>query len=214
MLRNLWVIIILCTTAFNAKAQILGDSVNQDQLVQFSGVVVTADSLRPLPYTSIMAKGTHIGTISDFYGYFSFVAQKGDTIQFSSIGYKKAQYIIPDTLMEDRYSLIQMMQSDTILLRETVIYPWPSKEDFKDAFLALEIPNDDLERARVNLERERLREMGENLSMDGTENYRYSMQQYQTQLYYAGQAPPVNIFNPIAWAQFINAWRNGDFKRK
>ena len=32
--------------------------------------------------------------------------------------------------------------------------------------------------------------------------------------YYAGQAPPQNIFNVFAWAQFIEAWKRGDFKRK
>jgi len=29
-----------------------------------------------------------------------------------------------------------------------------------------------------------------------------------------GQVPPQNIFNPIAWAEFIQAWKRGDFKRK
>jgi len=31
---------------------------------------------------------------------------------------------------------------------------------------------------------------------------------------YAGQMPPQNIFNPAAWAEFIKAWKRGDFKRK
>jgi len=31
---------------------------------------------------------------------------------------------------------------------------------------------------------------------------------------YAGQAPPMNIFNPAAWAKFIEAWKRGDFKNK
>jgi hypothetical protein len=31
---------------------------------------------------------------------------------------------------------------------------------------------------------------------------------------YAGQNPPQNIFNPAAWAEFIQAWKRGDFKRK
>lgn len=207
------VVTILICCGSTSKAQ-LGGAPPDSNLVQFSGVVITADSLKALPYTSIIAKGTHIGTIADYYGYFSFVARKADTIEFSAIGYKKAQFVIPDSLTDNRYSLIQMMQGDTILLRETVIYPWPSREQFKEAFLALRVPDDDLERARKNLERERLRDLGEDLAMDGSENYRYSMQQYQNQLYYAGQGPPINLFNPIAWAKFIEAWRNGDFKKK
>ena len=29
-----------------------------------------------------------------------------------------------------------------------------------------------------------------------------------------GQVPPQNIFNPIAWANFIDAWKRGDFRKK
>jgi hypothetical protein len=31
---------------------------------------------------------------------------------------------------------------------------------------------------------------------------------------YQGQVPPQNIFNPMAWAEFIQAWKRGDFKKK
>jgi hypothetical protein len=31
---------------------------------------------------------------------------------------------------------------------------------------------------------------------------------------YRGQIPPMNIFNPMAWAEFIESWKRGDFKRK
>ena len=31
---------------------------------------------------------------------------------------------------------------------------------------------------------------------------------------YQGQTPPMNIFNPAAWADFIQAWKRGDFKNK
>jgi len=26
--------------------------------------------------------------------------------------------------------------------------------------------------------------------------------------------PPMNIFNPAAWSEFIQAWKRGDFKNK
>jgi hypothetical protein len=38
---------------------------------------------------------------------------------------------------------------------------------------------------------------------------------YAQKSYYAGgQIPPMNILNPFAWAQFFEAWKRGDFKRK
>lgn len=193
---------------------LLVHSQSRDSLIQFSGVVVSGDSLTPVPFTSILIKGSNRGTITDFYGYFSIVAQKRDTIQFSSVGYKNSYYIIPDTLHSDRYSLIQILTSDTITLPVASVYPWPTIEDFKLAFMNLDIPDDDLERARKNLEESEMRERMQATLMDGSLNYRYQSSLYSSQLYYAGQAPPINLLNPLAWAKFIRAWRRGDFRRK
>lgn len=193
------------------------DSFSQDKerkVIQFSGVVISGDSLQPIAYTNIMVKNSYHGTISDFYGYFSFVALANDTIEFSAIGYRKSSFVIPADLVENRYSLIQMMQNDTFLLRETVIFPWPTREQFKEAFLRIEVPDDDLERARKNLAQESMREMGMRMPMDGSMNYRNTMQNYQSQLYTTGQIPTNSLLNPIAWSKFIQAWKNGDFKRK
>jgi len=106
------------------------------------------------------------------------------------------------------------MASDTIMLTQTVIYPWPSKEKFKEAFLKYDVPDDDYERAKKNLDIAQLREMSANYPMDGSMNFRNSMQLYQEKLYYNGQTQPITILNPFAWAEFIKAWKEGKFKRK
>lgn len=187
---------------------------SNEELIQFSGVVVSADSIKAIPFTHIINSNTSWGTISDYYGYFSFVAKKQDTIVFSSIGYKKDTFCIPDTISSHRYSLIQIMSSDTIMLTETVIYPWPTKEQFKQAFLELDIPDDDLAIARKNLDKEKLRQKGENMRMSASMNYRNVMDRRHSKLYYAGQMQPISILNPFAWAKFIKAWRDGKFKKK
>jgi hypothetical protein len=183
-------------------------------LVQFSGVVVTGDSLRPIPFVSIIIKSSYRGTISDYNGFFSFVAQLKDTIEFSAIGYKKSAYIIPDTLNTDRYSLIKMLSRDTVLLQETVIYPWPTKDQFKYAFLNLRVPDNDMERAKRNLALSEMRDMMINMPMDGQMNYKSVMLERQNKLYSSGQYPTISLLNPIAWAKFIEAWQRGDYKRK
>lgn len=198
---------VFCSAIITLKAQ-------DKDLVQFSGVVVTSDSLQPVPFASIIVKNTYRGTISDYFGFFSFVAKMNDTIEFSSVGFRRAAFIIPDTLTENRYSLIQVLMRDTVLLKEAVIYPWPTKEQFKQAFLSLAVPDDDLQRARKNLEKQRLQEIAENLPPDGSLTYKYQMQQQYARLYTVGQLPKNNLLNPIAWAQFIKAWQNGDFNRK
>ncbi|MCZ4409609.1 carboxypeptidase-like regulatory domain-containing protein [Cryomorphaceae bacterium 1068] len=182
-----------------------------DDLIQFSGVVITGDSLSPVPFTNVLIENTDKGTMTDYYGYFSFVAQKGDSILFSSIGYERRRFIIPDTLTINRYSLIQILDKDTITLRETVIYPWPTREQFKQAFLAMEIPETDFDRAQRNLYQADMIARMDAAMPSGGETFKYSMQQYQQQIYYAGQAPPINVLNPVAWAQFVKAWKRGDF---
>lgn len=183
-------------------------------LVQFSGMVVASDSLQAVPYVNIKVKGTNRGTTSDFYGFFSLVARKGDVIQFSAMGFKKGSYTIPDTLRANHYSLVHIMTQDTILLKETVIYPWPTPEQFRHAFVWDKIPDDDLTIAQKNLDRMEMRERARAMPMDGSMNYRNYMDNQVSKLYYRGQAQPIPLFNPFAWAEFIKAWKRGDFKRK
>lgn len=184
------------------------------ELIQFSGVILTTDSLVPIPLAHIIVLNAMRGTVSDFNGYFSFVAKKNDTVEFSAVGFKTDHFIVPDTIENNRYSLIQVMSTDTIYLTETVIYPWPTKEQFKEAFLNLEIPDDDIEIARQNLDQRQLLAKSENLPAEGSLSFKYTMQQQMDKLYYNGQTQPITILNPFAWAKFIKSWKDGDFKRK
>ena len=190
-----------------------GQSKN-DSLIQFSGVLLTRDSLEAVPFATVMIKGSNRGTITDYFGYYSFVAERGDTIRFSYVGFKDALFVIPDSLNRKNYSLIQMMDVDTIILQEAVIYPWPTKEQFRQAFLDLRLPEDDKQLAMRNLNRAEMKERMENMQASGSEAYKLTMQSHANQLYYAGQLPPNNLLNPIAWAKFIKAWKDGTFKKK
>lgn len=203
------IIFITFSLAFSVKAQRA-----DDDLIQFSGVVVAADSIQPIPFTNIIIETSHRGTMSDYYGYFSFVAKKLDTIVFSAVGFKRDTFCIPDTITGQWYSLIQVMQRDTILLKEAIIYPWPTIEQFKHAFLNLDIPDDEIEIARKNLDPKELAKRAEDMRMGSSMNYRNFIQQETSKLYYNGQSQPITLLNPFAWAKFIKAWREGKFKRK
>ncbi len=188
--------------------------VSDSTLVQFSGVVVTADSLKPIPFVNIFIKDSWRGTITDLYGFFSFVAHKNDEILFNAMGYKTSHFTIPDTIHSTRYSLIQVMRMDTLMLNETQIYPWPTYEQFKNAFVNTNIPDDELERAKKNIAELEKRVMFDDVAMGSSMNYRNYVDKYVSKLYYAGQMQPNNLLNPFAWAQFIKAWKDGKFKIK
>lgn len=181
----------------------------EDKLVQLSGVVVEGDSLKGVPFTSIVVGKTNHGAVTDYDGFFTLIAKPGDVIEFVNLGYKDAQYIVPDTLKATHFSIVQIIRRDTFTLKEIAVYPWPSKEDFKAAFLKRNVANSDLDRAKQNLAAEEMRELVKGVSMDSYGNYRYAMQQQYSKMYYMGQYPPNNLLNPLAWAQFIKALKAG-----
>ncbi|MDC1222231.1 carboxypeptidase-like regulatory domain-containing protein [Salibacteraceae bacterium] len=205
------ILIILVLFAHNyAKAQ---DDPSKD-LLQLSGVVVSGDSLTPVPFTSVMIKGSNRGTMCDYFGFFSLVVRKSDTIVFKSIGYNGADVIIEDSLSDSRYSMIQMLQRDTLLLPATDVYPWPSKEQFRQSFLTLNTTQDDYDRAFANLTNEKVRMAVQGVPISAQSNSALAIQREYTRLYQQGQMPSGSLLNPVAWAQFVNAWKKGKFKDK
>jgi hypothetical protein len=206
---RLLLLLILLIPALGSYAQ-----EKDRKVIQFSGIVVTGDSLSPVPYVTVMIKNKYRGTSSDYYGYFSLAAESGDSLVFSSLGFKKSYYQVPEDLEEDRYSIVHVLQTDTLLLNETVIYPWPSREQFRDAFMALNIPDDEIARAQRNLEPEEMARQAQAMPNTGSMNFKVQNQVRNEKLYYTGQAPPIQLLNPFAWASFIKAWQEGKYKRK
>lgn len=186
------------------------------RLVQFSGVVLDGsnEQLQPIPYVNVLIKGESRGTFTDFKGFFSVVARTGDVVEFSAVGYKTVLYNIPDTLTDSRYSIVQLMTQDTINLPETVVFPWPSREHFKLEFLAMDVTSEMQRRATDNLTAETLERMRQTVPYDGNESADFYLRQQSRSYYYTGQTPPMNIFNPMAWKDFFDAWKSGKFKKK
>jgi hypothetical protein len=212
MKKNLPLFLILFfVTPIVAKAQFESF---KDSVVQLYGVVMTADSLKAIPSVSIVVKGQNRGTISNEQGVFSIVVLKGDEIEFTSIGYKPKTALIPKTLEGNQHSMIQLMVQDTIYLPATIIKRRPSREQFERDFVNTKVPDDNQEIARKNTNAATLAAMQRILPKDGRESGSDYLRQTANKAYYAGQTPPQNIFNPLAWAEFIKAWKRGDYKRK
>ncbi|MEZ4985935.1 MAG: carboxypeptidase-like regulatory domain-containing protein [Saprospiraceae bacterium] len=188
----------------------------ESDVVQFSGMVLdgTTQELFPVPYVNILVVDKGRGTYSDFNGFFSIVVEKGDVIEFSAVGYKTVQYAIPDTLKDNRYSLVQLMTQDAVNLPETVVFPWPSRDHFRLEFLAMDVTPELQKTASKNTAKETLERMRNEVASDGVENSSFYLRQQSREYYYIGQRPPMNIFSPVAWKQFFDAWQRGDFKKK
>ncbi len=214
MKQILLLILLLCLSSV-AKGQDHPDE--KRQVIQFSGVVVTQDEfgeMIPLPYTSIGIKNSARGTYSEIDGFFSLVAEVGDTLIFSRIGFKTSEHTVSDSLESKFYSWYQVMSKDNILLPEAVIYPWPDRDHYKIEFLALDVSNELRERAEANLAAEVLERMKYEVALDGENAHEIEQAKQQYEYQYSGQFKPQKIFDVVAWSQFIQAWKRGDFKRK
>lgn len=199
---------------FVSKVQAQDSIVKNEKLIQLSGVVVAEEELTPMPYTTVFDRTSRRGVIADYYGFFSLVAFPGDTLFFSFYGHKTSTFIVPDSLTEDRYSIIHMMQKDTLNIPEVTVYPWPSREQFAKAFVEMDPYEDAIRRAQRELSGESLAFAAAKLGTDATSSYGYAQNQMYTQLYRGGQLPANNLFNPYAWAKLVQDWKAGKLKRE
>lgn len=212
MKRNLhFYLILLLLSPVVAKGQFEG---YRDSVVQLYGVVMSADSLKALPAVSIVISGQNRGTISNDEGVFSIVVLKGDEVEFTSVGYKPQKVSIPKNLEGNRQSMIQLLVEDTVYLPATIIKKLPTRQEFERDFANIQVPDDAQEVARKNNSEATRRALMAAYPQDGTEATKNYLSQTSRKYYSAGQLPPQNIFNPMAWAEFIKAWKRGDFKRK
>ena len=53
---------------------------------------MSADSLRYLPYVTVNIPSKRNGTTTTDNGVFTLIAEKGDTLEFSSVGYVKSLF--------------------------------------------------------------------------------------------------------------------------
>ena len=166
---------------------VFSQETNDKKIIQFSGIILNADSTTAIPGVNIYVPKKGRGTSSNRFGYFSMPVLAGDSIVFSYIGLKRQTVTIPEDIEKDEVSYILTMVQDEIALEEVQVMPYPTEEEFKNAILA------------VNVDAEPPLNRG-NLSP-------------QLLLRWAAEMP-ASLLNPFAWAQFIKSIKNGDLKNK
>lgn len=183
-------------------------------LVQFSGFALSADSMMGIPFVHLGIKGTTRAGTARADGFFSFAVAEGDTLIFTAIGFSPSTYIVPLGNKDNKLSIIQPMNKTVYSLKAISIYPWGDRDQFPHAFVHTKIPKGLQEIAEENTNRQLLAALGESMPVDGGEATSRYMQIQAAKAYYYGQQAPQNIFNPLAWADFIKAIKRGDFKKK
>ncbi len=207
MKKGLTIILILIVTGnFFSFSQ-------EKKIHQFSGLVYDELTNETIQFVNIIVNNRK-GTISDKIGRFSLIVNTNDSIVFSSVGYKKKRMFISDTITSPFINMDIYLKPDTIAIQPVEILPWATYEDFIEAVVELELPNDDLKRAEKNLALIKTQALL-NDEPDPKINYKQTMhEQYRNMSNYGILYPTYSIFNPFAWAKFFEAIKNGDFKSK
>ena len=186
----------------------------RDSVVQLYGIVMTADSLMGVPAVNVTVKGQNRGTMTNDQGVFSIVVLKGDMVEFTHVSYKSKTIVIPRDIAGNQYSVVQLLIQDTVYLPATIIKQRPTPQQFERDFVKTAVPDDDIEVARQNTSAAKRRALMTSTPGDGSEATSLQMRNAAANASYEGQIPPQNIFSPAAWAEFIKAWKRGDYKKK
>jgi hypothetical protein len=153
------------------------------------------------------------GTITNDQGFFSLPTLVGDTVVVSSIGYKKQKIGVPKSDNQSVTVIIEL-QEDTAYYPIIEIFPYPTEEIFKKAFLSLKKDKFGMYRNMyANVDPILLQRMAMNQNMSPAESFKYSI---RNQMYLpAGQVGSGGFnLNPFAWGSTIKSIRKGDYKKK
>lgn len=184
-----------------------------EQFIQINGIVLDGESM-PVKYVNIVSKGLNTGSDTDERGIFSIISYAGDTIVFTSIGYQATFVKIPGYLSGPNHSIDVIMDIDTINIGSVLVLPWKTYDEFKRAVVEYVSPREqEIENMRINLAMIE-RQLLEDLDISPEAGYRYAMNREAERVMTMNQTPVNNLFNPFAWAKFIDGIKNGLLKNK
>ena len=183
-------------------------------LFNLYGVVMTADSLVGIPAVSVMVKGQNRGTITNDQGVFSIVVLKGDELNLPTLVINQKSITIPRNLEGNQYSIVQLMVTDTVYLPATIIRPRPTPEQFERDFVNTKVPDDDIRDSPEKYNVAKRRALMKTTPAMAVKPPTFNSKTLPIKPTMPDRLLRMNIFNPAAWAEFIQAWKRGDFKNK
>ena len=196
-------VLIFCTGSAYAQPVLI-----ENDIIEVSGIIISRNEkqgLQYVPFATVAVNNSNRGTYANWEGMFSIVIKKGETLNFSAIGFGDFTLNIPQNFEGLYYSAVVELEPKDINLAEVVIFPWPNRDNFRAEFLAMQ-PTEAMKMedvAKGNLNRRKMFEMNKNMGMDARENAMYYLQKQASSYSYMGQGQPMPILSPLAWSQFF-----------
>lgn len=193
--------------------QVFGQDPKRKDYIQVDGIVYDEEGY-PVRYVNIISRAMRNGTDTDENGIFSLISVPGDTLLFTTIGYKPGIFIMPKTINYPRYSIDIELLMDTINIGSVLVLPWRTYGEFVTAVIDYVPPEEtmikNMEHNLALIERQ----IYENMRVSPEMGYTYAMRQETERVFTSNQTPVNNLLNPFAWAKFFDGIKNGLFKNK
>lgn len=131
----------------------VGQQIDSTNNYTISGTVVDGETNEILVGAHIL-NSNYIATKTDESGIFAITVNSNDTLRVSYIGYKYLFFITPNQ-EKGKYIVKFKLYTDSVMLQEIEIFPWPSYDEFKKAFAELESNNHEIKMEGVKLYKDR-----------------------------------------------------------
>ena len=184
------------------------------EVVQLSGLVVAGENDLGIPGVALYLPKGGRGVVTNQYGYFSVPCLAGDSVVINALGFQRQYYKVPADGRQS-ISVIIYLKEDPYQLPTVEVMPYPTEELFKEAFLAMKLPEEAQNQMKKNLDPRVMDRLRFEMPMDGSMNHTFFLNQQIARIESRSFSPnTTQLTNPFAWARFIESVRRGDLKKK
>ena len=180
----------------------------KDSLVQINGIVVSADSSRPMPLVSVSVVGTRRGTLTNENGLFGIVVLIGNELEFSSVGYKSKRFTVTSSFKGSQHDIVQYLEVDTTYLAPTVIKAYPSRRQFERDFVNAPVNTQAQDVAKENLNPDMLQALQASTPKSASEMTGATLRSNAEKYHLTGQVPPMKVLDVVTWIKFIKSLKH------
>ena len=197
-MKNILLVIVLFVLVFE-KTSAQGER----KVVQLTGLVVEGDSMLAIPGAFVYVPKSGRGASTNLLGYFSFPVSAGDSVVVATVGYKKKSIVVP--MDSSEVSMVIHLNLDTLMLPVVEIIAFPIERVFKEAFLAMNLPDDGRSHMAKTLNDQIMGRILNGSSMDGSMNHNFYMQQQLSAMESQYLVRSSRLIDPFSWARFFKS---------
>lgn len=130
---KLFFAVVFIASIFSTQAQLNFDF--QEGTFLIKGRVADLQTHEAIPKLNVTLTSKRTGVTANIEGVFSMYVFPTDTLKFSSLGYISKTLSVSKIPKDSIYNIYVELIKDFVKLKEVTIYPYHTKEEFKQAFM-------------------------------------------------------------------------------